>query len=601
TPSSANNGSTIDDAANIQPELAAQIQAKHLPAPDANTLYVVFFRKGQVVSLMGSDSKSGFCAYHNTVDTRFPEAYYAVIPWQDPTDPGCQYASTSFDSITAIVGHELVEAVTDPEVGRAPDFGPPLGWYDAVNSAEIADACATNSTFTAGDGTNYVAENAWSNSHGTCIGAGPQSPGPPTGVSAVAGPGTATLSWNAAGANGSAIAQYIVTSPATQPFTVSGTARSATIGNLVGGRAYTFTVSARDTFGDSTPSEPVTITIGLAPPGPPTSVSATAGTARAAVSWRAAAPNGAPVTSYTVTASPGGATVVVPGSRLNATVNGLTPGVAYRFHVAATNVAGQGPPAASNLVVVLAVVHRAGYWMLSSDGHVYSFGAAPRLGDTSGPVVAIATRTDGLGYWTTDGRGNVRAFGAAANHGGRPPLRPGEQVSTISATPSGSGYLLFTDEGSAFAYGDAHLYGDMRNVRLQGRIIASTATATGRGYYMVGSDGGVFAFGDARFRGSMGGVRLNKPVVGIAASPDNRGYWLVASDGGVFAFHAPFRGSMGGVRLNRPIIALVAYGNGYLMVGSDGGIFDFADTPFVGSLGDNPPPAPIVSVAAFVS
>ncbi len=43
---------------------------------------------------------------------------------------------------------------------------------------------------------------------------------------------------------------------------------------------------------------------------------------------------------------------------------------------------------------------------------------------------------------------------------------------------------------------------------------------------------------------------------------------------------------------------MVRYGDGYLMVGEDGGIFDFSSTPFLGSLGDNPPANPIVSVAA---
>ncbi len=114
---------------------------------------------------------------------------------------------------------------------------------------------------------------------------------------------------------------------------------------------------------------------------------------------------------------------------------------------------------------------------------------------------------------------------------------------------------------------------------------------------MVGSDGGVFSFGDARFHGSMGNARLNRPIVGLSPTPDNRGYWLVASDGGVFAFSAPFRGSLGAVVLNKPVNGLVAYGNGYLMVASDGGVFTFSNKAFVGSLGNNPPSAPIVGIA----
>jgi hypothetical protein len=138
----------------------------------------------------------------------------------------------------------------------------------------------------------------------------------------------------------------------------------------------------------------------------------------------------------------------------------------------------------------------------------------------------------------------------------------------------------------------------MSGARLNGQVLDSIATPSGRGYYMVAEDGGIFAFGDARFFGSMGGARLNAPVQSLVPDPDGAGYWLVASDGGVFAFEAGFRGSMGGARLNRPVTGMVPFGNGYLMVGEDGGIFNFSDKPFYGSLGSNPPGAPIVAVAA---
>jgi ribosomal protein L24E len=130
-------------------------------------------------------------------------------------------------------------------------------------------------------------------------------------------------------------------------------------------------------------------------------------------------------------------------------------------------------------------------------------------------------------------------------------------------------------------------------------IVDSIPTPTGQGYYMVAGDGGVFSLGDARFYGSTGGLRLNQPVQGLVPDPDGAGYWLVASDGGVFAFDAAFRGSMGAVRLNKPVTGMVTFGNGYLMVAEDGGIFDFSDRPFDGSLGADPPPNPVVAVAAL--
>ncbi len=239
-----------------------------------------------------------------------------------------------------------------------------------------------------------------------------------------------------------------------------------------------------------------------------------------------------------------------------------------------------------------------GYWMLDAAAHVYRFGSAHDFGSSSGSAVAIAARRDGDGYWTTDAFGDVHGFGAAHADPGRPALRAGELIATISATPSGNGYWLFTNQGRAIAHGDARFVGDLRNVHLNGPIVSSVATPTGGGYFMVGSDGGVFSFGDAAFHGSTGNKHLNRPVVGLSPTTGNDGYWLVASDGGVFAFGAPFRGSLGAVRLNRPVTGIIAFGNGYLMVAADGGVFDFSDKAFSGSLGDHPPAAPVVGIAA---
>jgi hypothetical protein len=76
-------------------------------------------------------------------------------------------------------------------------------------------------------------------------------------------------------------------------------------------------------------------------PGAPTGVSATAGDGQASVSFSAPASDGnATITSYSVTASPGGATA--SGSSSPITVTGLNNGTSYTFTVTATNAAGTG-------------------------------------------------------------------------------------------------------------------------------------------------------------------------------------------------------------------------------------------------------------------
>ena len=179
TPSAANNGSTIDDS-NLQAELSAQIAAGTLPAPthDAagnnNTYYAVFFPHGKVITLQGSASCVQFCAYHGTIANAGGkgEIYYGVHP-DLQTGSGCEgvcgLAPTTFGNVTQVASHELIETVTDPEVGLASVVGPPLAWYDP-NFGEIGDICNDmHGTIVGGDGVTYDVQTEYSNAANDCI------------------------------------------------------------------------------------------------------------------------------------------------------------------------------------------------------------------------------------------------------------------------------------------------------------------------------------------------------------------------------------------------------------------------------------------------
>jgi hypothetical protein len=125
----------------------------------------VFFRSGQVISTPFGNSRNDFCAYHDTTSYGSATLYVAVVPYEVGSR-GCQPASTSFDNVTTILSHELVEAVTDPGVGVNR-----LAWYD-TNNGEIGDICAGVSTpaaVTGGDGVKYVVQREWSNRSHACI------------------------------------------------------------------------------------------------------------------------------------------------------------------------------------------------------------------------------------------------------------------------------------------------------------------------------------------------------------------------------------------------------------------------------------------------
>jgi hypothetical protein len=309
--------------------------------------------------------------------------------------------------------------------------------------------------------------------------------------------------------------------------------------------------------------------------------------------------SGAPCTPYR---TPGFVKYTVSAEQITATFVPTTPGrFSDTFTIRNLN------SAITPMLVPPAPAARAGtadgYWMLGSEGKVYPFGAAAAFGDGAPgvPAVQLEPTPSGRGYWVLEADGRVRNLGDAPPLGNADlaALSPGETVSSLSATPTGEGYWIFTNRGRALAFGDAPVLGDVSTLRLNGPVLGSVTTPSGHGYYMVASDGGIFAFGDAHFRGSMGGKTLNASVQSLVPNGSGSGYWLVASDGGIFAFDAPFKGSMGGVKLARPVVGMVRYADGYLMVGADGGIFDFSSAPYLGSLGDQPPPAPIVSVAAL--
>ena len=233
---------------------------------------------------------------------------------------------------------------------------------------------------------------------------------------------------------------------------------------------------------------------------------------------------------------------------------------------------------------------------VASEGAVAAAAAGPpprAIGRTNrlpagDPVMGMAATPSGLGYWLVGSDGGVFTFGDARFFGSMGGTALSQPVVGMAATLDGGGYWLVASDGGVFSFGDAVFYGSTGAIHLAQPVVGMAATATGHGYWLVASDGGIFTFGDAGFFGSAGGIKLAKPVTGMAATRDGGGYWLVASDGGIFTYgDAPFLGSMGGRPLAAPIMRMMATpgGAGYWLVALDGGIFTFGGARFWGSMG----------------
>ena len=195
-----------------------------------------------------------------------------------------------------------------------------------------------------------------------------------------------------------------------------------------------------------------------------------------------------------------------------------------------------------------------GYWTVTPAGAVTPHGSAPALGSPAlsnlqlvKPIVGMTATTDGQGYWLVASDGGIFSYGDATFYGSTGAIRLNKPIVGMAATNDGKGYWLVASDGGIFSYGDATFYGSTGSIVLNKPVVGMAATTDGNGYWLVASDGGIFSYGDATFYGSTGSIRLNLPIVGMAPATDGQGYWLVGLDGGVFTFgDCAFYGSTAG-------------------------------------------------------
>jgi prepilin-type N-terminal cleavage/methylation domain-containing protein len=230
-----------------------------------------------------------------------------------------------------------------------------------------ATTTATGTTYVVTGLTNAVSYEfrvAATNSVGTGLYSVPSSsitplavPGPPTGVTAIAGNASAVVSWSAPVANGSgAITLYTVTSsPGGFTCTTAGSL-TCTVSGLTNGMAYTFTVTAANAVGTGPSSSPSTAVVPATVPDAPTGVTVN-GAQHETINWVAPVANGgSTITAYTLQYAPSPysswTTITTTITGTSYTDTALTFGTSYEFRVAATNSIGTGAYSAPSAVAV---------------------------------------------------------------------------------------------------------------------------------------------------------------------------------------------------------------------------------------------------------
>lgn len=184
-------------------------------------------------------------------------------------------------------------------------------------------------------------------------------PSAPTSVISTAAPGQMTVRWAAVTqTGGSSLTGYTVTMrPGSATCSASSSQTTCTVTGLTNGVSYTASVVATNATGSSTASASSPSATPLDFPSAPVApVAQMTGSGQVTVSWSPSVTDGgSAISSYTVTASPGGAGCTATSPTTICTVSGLTNGTSYQFAVTATNTLGSSGSAMSNSVTPVVV------------------------------------------------------------------------------------------------------------------------------------------------------------------------------------------------------------------------------------------------------
>jgi hypothetical protein len=259
-----------------------------------------------------------------------------------------------------------------------------------------------------------------------------------------------------------------------------------------------------------------------------------------------------------------------------------------------------------------------GYWLVGSDGGIFSFGSAVFHGSMGGiplqrPVVGIVPTADLGGYWLDASDGGVFAFGDTRFYGSIPglglnPAGSGQPHSLnapiVGMVPSHDqgGYFMVGSDGGVFAFGDAHFAGSCPGIGgCSGAAVAVMPDASGNGYWLVTKSGNVYTFGDAPYFGGPG--LQGSPITSAVATPDGGGYYILDADGQVFAYGDAdsslgnvASGTTGGLNPATAIFATADNG-GYWVADALGKVFTFGDAPGDGDMSGTHLNGPIIAAS----
>jgi hypothetical protein len=407
------------------------------------------------------------------------ESYIASVPGGEtvpdaPTNvsavAGYQEATITFNPPSNDGGN----AITSYTVTSSPGGFTASGSGSPITVTGLTNGTAYTFTVVATNGFGNSAPSSASNSVTPAT-----VPDQPINPIAVAGNAQAIITFTPPVSDGgSPITSYTVTS-SPEGITATGSSSPITVTGLTNGTAYTFTVIATNTIGNSLPSSisnsvtPVTI------PNPPTSLLGTPGNQEVVIQFTAGNNGGSAITNYKYSTDGVNYTALSPADASSPiTITGLTNGTTYNITLKAVNAVGDSiasgsvsvTPESNETIVQIrttgtttwvapAGVSSISYFIVGGGGGgggSYDGGAG---GGGAGGVVLSGTRavTAGQSYTVVVGAGGAGGIGVG-NGGGDGLATAGGDSSfdTITAYGGGIGYGSLDDRsGVGGAQGDA--------------------------------------------------------------------------------------------------------------------------------------------------
>ena len=322
-----------------------------------------------------------------------------------------------------------------------------------------------------------------------------------------------------ANAGGSSITSYTATS---SPGSITGTGASSpvTVSGLTNGTAYTFTVTATNSYGTSVASSASNSATPYTVPNAPTIGSATStGTTTATVAFTAPASNGgSTITSYTAVSSPGSITGTLSQAGSGTiSVSGLTPGTSYTFTVYATNAGGNSAnSAASNSITTTAIAPTSvEYLVVAGGGGGGSWGGGG--GGAGGYQTSTLSVSASTNYTVTVGGG-----GNGATGDGQGGLQGSNSVfASITSVGGGAGPHNATG-GTGGSGGGAGYGSNSAGTATAGQgFNGGSTTGTGASNYPCGGGGGAGGVGgsvtSSPGTGGAGGIGAQSSITGTSS------------------------------------------------------------------------------------